>query len=134
MIVSPYLGGTARGNSTQAERKAGLLAGAGWQVSLIGLSNLSADGEPERVNPKAIEEAMSDARPNVVVVIHAIRGRVAVEAARALGLPLVIATGGTDVVPGLEGAESRTVACRSFGMADLILAQSSHQKGLIQQH
>jgi len=118
----------------QAMRKRDLLEAAGWQVSLLGLSEQAPDGEPEAASLETVRDSITAQRPSVVLAIHALRSRVAVEAASQLGLPLVIATGGTDVVPGLEQDQSRELTCRAFGAADVILAQSGHQRGLIEQH
>lgn len=71
-------------------------------------------------------------RPDVVVAIHALRtGVAAIGCARRLGVRMVLATGGTDVRPGLQDPATARVACEVFTKADVVLVQARNQLDVI---
>lgn len=102
-IVTPYLSGTARGNTVQALRKAEILKGMGFEVHLVDYS-LAPAKDPVGWLESELGRAGSR---DLIMAIHGLRtGPMAVQAAARLQLPIIIATGGTDIRPGLEDNET----------------------------
>lgn len=92
LLVTPGNTAALRGNATHARRFIGLLHERGWQVSEVGALDC------EQWAPM-----VSGRLPDLVLALHAWRcGPAAAACAVRLGCPLVIATTGTDVEPGLD--------------------------------
>lgn len=115
LMVVPYPLTAGRGNSVAARRLAELLRGAGHRVEVL----VAADARDA--------EAESFA-PDLVQAVHAVRsGPAAQRMAEHLAVPLVVSFRGTDVAPGLELPDWRTVVAGVVAAASGITVLTDDQ-------
>ena len=125
-LITPYYTPPVRGNAVTVRRIARHLAAAGCETAVYSLDELTAT---------EILHGIGQSKPDLIHAFHAhLGGRVAREAARAIGVPHIVTLTGSDIYEALEDIRREETLAVLHAAAAIVAFDSSVKRRLVDRH